>query len=85
MAAQLAVQTVIGSAAMLRQDGADPRQLRVNVTSPGGTTEAALDVLMGDTGGLVDLMRRATQAAAMRAAELSKIGEETPLESDSEE
>lgn len=85
MAAQLAMQTVIGSAAMLRQDEADPRQLRVNVTSPGGTTEAALDVLMGDTGGLVDLMRRATQAAAMRAAELSKIGEETPLESDSEE
>ena len=47
---------------MLREDEADPRQLRVNVTSPGGTTEAALDVLMGDTGGLVDLMRRATQA-----------------------
>jgi pyrroline-5-carboxylate reductase len=51
--------------------------LRVNVTSPGGTTEAALDVLMGDMGGLVDLMRRTTQAAAARAGELSKIGEET--------
>ncbi|MDB2642117.1 hypothetical protein N9Y79_06270, partial [Alphaproteobacteria bacterium] len=50
-------------------------QLRVNVTSPGGTTEAALDVLMSDAG-LVDLMRRATQAAAIRAGELSKIGEE---------
>jgi pyrroline-5-carboxylate reductase len=85
MAAQLAMQTVIGSAAMLDEDNADPRQLRVNVTSPGGTTEAALDVLMGDTGGLVDLMRRATQAAAARAAELAKIGEETPLEGDGEE
>ena len=82
MAAQLAAQTVIGSAAMLRDDGADPRQLRVNVTSPGGTTEAALDVLMGDTGGMVDLMRRATQAAAARAGELAKIGEETAPEGD---
>ena len=84
MAAQLAMQTIIGSASMLREDEADPRQLRVNVTSPGGTTEAALDVLMGDTGGLVDLMRRATQAAAARAGELAKIGEESPLESDGE-
>ena len=85
MAAQLAMQTIIGSASMLREDEADPRQLRVNVTSPGGTTEAALDVLMGDTGGLVDLMRRATQAAAARAGELAKIGEESPLESDGED
>jgi pyrroline-5-carboxylate reductase len=77
MAAQLAVQTTIGSAGMLRDTSTDPRQLRVNVTSPGGTTEAALDVLMGDMGGLVDLMRRTTQAAAARAGELSKIGEET--------
>ena len=75
MAAQLAAQTIVGSAAMLRDAAADPRQLRVNVTSPGGTTEAALDVLMSDAG-LVDLMRRATQAAAIRAGELSKIGEE---------
>ncbi|MEL0150934.1 MAG: pyrroline-5-carboxylate reductase [Rhodobiaceae bacterium] len=85
MAGQLAAQTVIGSAAMLRDDGADPRQLRVNVTSPGGTTEAALDVLMGDTGGLVDLMRRAAQAATARAGELAKIGEETPPEGDGED
>ena len=85
MAEQLAMQTIIGSASMLREDEADPRQLRVNVTSPGGTTEAALDVLMGDTGGLVDLMRRATQAAAARAGELAKIGEESPLESDGED
>ena len=85
MAAQLSQQTVIGSAAMLRQEGADPRQLRVNVTSPGGTTEAALDILMGDTGGLVDLMRRATHAAAGRAGELSKIGQEEPIDGDSED
>ena len=69
---------------MLRQESADPRQLRVNVTSPGGTTEAVLDVLMGDTGGLVDLMRRATHAAAGRAGELSKIGQEEPIDGDGE-
>ena len=85
MAGQLAAQTVIGSAAMLRDEVADPRQLRVNVTSPGGTTEAALDVLMGDMGGMVDLMRRATQAAAARAGELAKIGEETPPDGDGED
>ncbi|MGB0477986.1 MAG: pyrroline-5-carboxylate reductase [Parvibaculales bacterium] len=85
MAGQLAAQTVIGSAAMLRDEVADPRQLRVNVTSPGGTTEAALDVLMGDMGGMVDLMRRASQAAAARAGELAKIGEETPPDGDGED
>lgn len=82
MAAQLARQTIIGSAAMLNSEEEDPRQLRVNVTSPGGTTEAALDVLMGDEGALVELMRRATQAAAMRASELSKIGDEALLDAD---
>ena len=46
-------------------------QLRRNVTSPGGTTEAALDVLLGD-GGMGELMRRATQAAADRAQELAQ-------------
>ena len=53
--------------------------------SLGEGVPAALDVLMGDTGGLVDLMRRATQAAAARAGELAKIGEESPLESDGED
>lgn len=71
MAAQLAVQTVIGSSAMLKEPDAAPQQLRINVTSPGGTTAAALDVLMSD-GGLGDLMRRATQAAANRAQELGQ-------------
>jgi pyrroline-5-carboxylate reductase len=71
MATDLAMQTVIGAAAMLRDENADPQQLRVNVTSPGGTTAAALDVLMSENG-LGDLMRRATQAAAHRAAELGR-------------
>lgn len=44
-ALQLVVQTAIGASAMVSQDGNDPSQLRENVTSPGGTTEAALNHL----------------------------------------
>ena len=73
MSARLAAQTIIGAAAMLEAEDAQAAQLRRNVTSPGGTTEAALDVLMSE-GGLSDLMRRATQAAAQRAQELAQIG-----------
>lgn len=73
MAVQLAEQTVIGAAAMLDEDAADAAQLRRNVTSPGGTTEAALDVLMSEAG-LNNLMRQATQAAAQRSQELAQIG-----------
>lgn len=73
MATQLAMQTVIGAAAMLDQEAGDPAQLRRNVTSPGGTTEAALDVLMSEAG-LSNLMRQATQAAAQRSQELAQIG-----------
>lgn len=73
---QLAVQTIIGAAAMLAEPNGEAAELRRNVTSPGGTTEAALDVLMGENG-LGELMRRATQAAANRAQELAQIGSET--------
>ena len=44
-ALRLVVQTAIGAGAMVSQDGTDPTQLRKNVTSPGGTTEAALNHL----------------------------------------
>ena len=44
-ALQLVVQTAVGASAMVSQDGSDPSQLRENVTSPGGTTEAALSYL----------------------------------------
>ena len=44
------------------------------MTSPGGTTAAALDVLMG-AGGLPDLMRKAVDAAARRGAELAREAE----------
>lgn len=72
MADQLARQTIIGAARMLDTPQAEAAELRRNVTSPGGTTEAALDELMA-AGGLSDLMRRATQSAANRARELAQL------------
>ena len=47
-----------------------PRQLRINVTSPGGTTAAALDILMAETG-LRPLIAKAVAAAAKRSRELA--------------
>jgi pyrroline-5-carboxylate reductase len=70
-AAALARETVIGAGALLGQSSSDPADLRKAVTSPNGTTAAALDVLMAQ-GGLPDLMQRAVEAAAKRGAELSK-------------
>lgn len=71
LAAQLARTTVAGSGAMLGQLPEDAATLRKNVTSPGGTTAAALDVLIGDQG-LSQLMRKAMSAAHARSRELAK-------------
>ena len=68
---QLARATVSGAGEMLHQLPDDAATLRKNVTSPGGTTAAALDVLIGE-GGLSPLMRRAAVAARDRARELGK-------------
>ena len=70
-AALLARQTVIGAGALLAQSSEDPAALRKAVTSPGGTTAAALDVLMAQ-GGLPELLRRAVAAAATRGSDLAK-------------
>ncbi|HAJ89633.1 MAG TPA: pyrroline-5-carboxylate reductase [Rhodospirillaceae bacterium] len=68
---KLSRQTVIGSAALAESDGATPAAtFRQNVTSPGGTTEAALKILMSENG-LTDLMTRAIQAAQKRGKELA--------------
>jgi pyrroline-5-carboxylate reductase len=67
----LARATVEGAGELLFRDAAtSPAQLRINVTSPGGTTAAALDVLMGPQG-LAPLMEAAVAAAKRRAGELS--------------
>ncbi len=71
LAMRLARETVSGSGEMLHLFDEPVSELRANVTSPGGTTAAALDVLMGE-GGLSPLMRRAALAARDRARELGK-------------
>jgi pyrroline-5-carboxylate reductase len=68
-AQRLARSTLTGAAALLAQSGEEPAELRRQVTSPGGTTQAALDVLLA-TGGLPDLMREAVAAAVRRSKEL---------------
>jgi pyrroline-5-carboxylate reductase len=65
----LAIETVAGAGALARQSGTDVATLRQQVTSPGGTTEAGLDVLMGKDG-LAGLIRHTLEAAAKRAKEL---------------
>jgi pyrroline-5-carboxylate reductase len=60
---------MIGAAALLDASGQDPAELRRQVTSPKGTTEAALEVLMGE-GGLGPLLEAAVGAATRRSAEL---------------
>jgi len=67
---QLARATVAGAGELMRQSDLEPGTLRENVTSPGGTTAAALEILMADDG-LDPLMRRAVAAAAKRSRELS--------------
>ena len=71
LSAQLARATVEGSAALSHQDGSAPETLRQNVTSPGGTTAAALAVLMDDVDGLQSVMTRAVATAANRSRELA--------------
>lgn len=70
LALRLARATVAGAGALAEQAEDDPGQLRVNVTSPGGTTAAALAVLMDDTTGFPALLSRAVKAAADRSREL---------------
>ncbi len=70
LATRLARATVSGAGELLRQSSESAAQLRKNVTSPGGTTQAALDVLMAP-GGLPDLMEKAVTAAQRRGRELA--------------
>lgn len=70
LAAKLARETVSGAGALLQQSDLDAATLRQNVTSPGGTTAAALTVLMGDKG-LEDLLTKAVLAATNRGRELA--------------
>lgn len=70
LAMTLAKATVAGAGALAEAADEGPDQLRVNVTSPGGTTAAALEVLMNEEDGFPALLRRAVAAAAKRGREL---------------
>jgi len=70
LAAQLARATISGAGELLRLSDLDAEELRQNVTSKGGTTAAALEVLMSESG-LKDLMKRAVAVAKARSEELA--------------
>jgi pyrroline-5-carboxylate reductase len=70
LARRLARETVAGSGELLHRSPLDAAVLRENVTSPGGTTAAALEILMGDHG-LAPLMRNAVAAATARSRQLA--------------
>lgn len=72
LAMKLAKATVGGAGALAEAAEDSPSQLRINVTSPNGTTQAALEVLMDDQGGFPPLLKRAVAAATERSKELSR-------------
>lgn len=71
LAVTLARQTIAGAGELLYRSDLAAGQLRQNVTSPGGTTAAALEVLMAAEGGLCEIMTRAIAAATRRGKELA--------------
>lgn len=71
LAVQLAKTTVAGAGALAMQADEDPAQLRINVTSPNGTTQAALGVLMDNETGFPALLSKAVAAATRRSRELA--------------
>lgn len=71
LAMALAKATVAGAGALAESAEETPAQLRVNVTSPNGTTQAGLEVLMDDAAGLPPLMVKTVAAAAERSRELA--------------
>jgi pyrroline-5-carboxylate reductase len=70
VARQLASQTVLGAAQMAKSSDLSPAQLRQQVTSPGGTTECALNSFQQDN--LDAIFRKAMKSAVTRAEQMSK-------------
>ena len=68
-ARKLALQTILGAGRMLVESDVDAAELRRRVTSPNGTTQAAIDTF--EAGGFRELVQRAVHAAAVRGKELS--------------
>ncbi|WP_300542184.1 pyrroline-5-carboxylate reductase [Maricaulis sp.] len=76
LAERLARETIIGAGALLAGTDKSPQELRRAVTSPGGTTQAALDALMGSGVGLPELVRNAVSAAERRSRQMGNGGRE---------
>jgi pyrroline-5-carboxylate reductase len=72
LAVRLARATVAGAGALALETGEDPATLRRDVTSPNGTTQAGLEVLMDEGAGLGPLIRRTLRAAAARSEGLAR-------------
>ena len=70
----LAIETIIGSAKLLEISNINPKILKENVTSPGGTTEAGLEILASEDYGLYNLLDKTVSAAKKRAKELNSNG-----------
>ena len=68
---KISQQIIIGSGKLVKDSGIDPRELRENVTSPNGTTEAGLKVLEDNKTGLLDKLRQAIIEAKNRSIEIS--------------
>ncbi len=70
----LAIETIIGSAKLLEMSNINPKVLKENVTSPGGTTEAGLEILASKDYGLYNLLENTVSAAKKRAKDLNSNG-----------
>ena len=70
----LAIETIIGSAKLLEMSNINPKILKENVTSPGGTTEAGLEILASEDYGLYNLLDKTVSAAKKRAKDLNSNG-----------
>ena len=68
---KISQQIIIGSGKLVKDSGIDPRELRENVTSPKGTTEAGLKVLADNKTGLLDKLKQAIMEAKNRSIEIS--------------
>ena len=70
---KLVKHTIDGAGSLIVNSSLEPKKLRENVTSPGGTTHEALAVLMNKDNGLPKIFSSAIKAAAQRSKELSKV------------
>ena len=71
VSSKISQQIIIGSGKLVKESDIDPKELRENVTSPNGTTEAGLKVLLDNKTGLLDKLREAIIEAKKRSIEIS--------------